>query len=151
MRSRHFAFVAVLLSVSAASAAFAAASLTPLGDLPGGTFDSRVGDVSGDVSTVVGSSITSVGVSEVFRTTDAEWSNPFLLAMAHWQLGDKDEARQWFDKGAQWMDAHNANSETMVRFRKEAAELLGVNEKKYAPVTGSFLRVCRAKMCLFPF
>jgi hypothetical protein len=50
--------------------------------------------------------------------------------MARWQLGDKEEARQWFDKGAQWMDAHNANSETMVRFRNEAAELLDVNEKK---------------------
>jgi Flp pilus assembly protein TadD len=64
------------------------------------------------------------------RTTDAEWSNPFLLAMAHWQLGNKDEAREWFDKGAQWMDAHNANSDAMIRFRNEAAELLGVNEKK---------------------
>ena len=60
------------------------------------------------------------------RATDAEWSNPFLLAMAHWQLGDKEEARQWFDKGAQWMDAHNAHSETMVRFRNEAAESLGL-------------------------
>ena len=50
--------------------------------------------------------------------------------MARWQLGNKDEAREWFDKGAQWMDAHNANSETMVRFRNEATELLGLNEKK---------------------
>ena len=65
-----------------------------------------------------------------FRNDDAEWSNPFILAMAHHRLGNKEEARQWFDKGAQWMDAHNSNSETMVRFGNEAAELLGVNEKK---------------------
>jgi Flp pilus assembly protein TadD len=64
------------------------------------------------------------------RTGDAEWTNPFFLAMAHWQLGNKEEARQWFDKGAQWMDGKNAKSEAMVRFRHEAAELLGVNEKK---------------------
>ena len=64
------------------------------------------------------------------RTGDAEWTNPFFLAMAHWQLGNKEEARQRFDKGAQWMDGKNAKSEAMVRFRREAAELLGVNEKK---------------------
>jgi len=58
---------------------------------------------------------------------------PFFLAMAHWQLGDKEQSRQWFDKGVQWMDAHNANSETMVRFRNEAAELLGVNQTQSPP------------------
>jgi tetratricopeptide (TPR) repeat protein len=64
------------------------------------------------------------------RTNDQEWSNPFWLAMAHHRLGLKDEARQWFHKGAQWMDAKNAKSESMIRFRSEAAELLGVNEPK---------------------
>ena len=33
--------------------------------------------------------------------------------MAHWQLGDKD-ARQWFVKGAQWMDAHNDRDPEVV-------------------------------------
>jgi len=61
------------------------------------------------------------------RTSDAEYSNPFFLAMAHWQLGHKEEARRWYDKGVLWMDAHNANSETMVRFRNETAELLDIN------------------------
>jgi serine/threonine protein kinase/tetratricopeptide (TPR) repeat protein len=28
----------------------------------------------------------------------------FFLAMAHFQLGDKAEARQWFDKSVQWME-----------------------------------------------
>src|SRR5439155_17573706 len=31
-------------------------------------------------------------------------SNGFFLAMAHWQLGEKDKARAWFDKSVQWMD-----------------------------------------------
>ena len=27
----------------------------------------------------------------------------FFLAMAHWRLGDKDEARMWFDRAVEWM------------------------------------------------
>jgi probable HAF family extracellular repeat protein len=68
MRSKHCAFLAVLLSVSAASAAFAAASLTPLGDLPGGSFGSYASGVSGDGSTVVGNSYSASG-QEAFRWT----------------------------------------------------------------------------------
>jgi serine/threonine protein kinase/tetratricopeptide (TPR) repeat protein len=68
------------------------------------------------------------------RTSDAEWTNPFFLAMAHWQLGNKDEAREWYDKGAEWMDEKNAKSEAMLRFRAEAAELLRVKtEKRQGP------------------
>ncbi len=54
MRSYHFALLAVLLCTSAASLAFAAASLTPLRDLPGGTFLSVTQAVSADGSTAVG-------------------------------------------------------------------------------------------------
>jgi len=50
--------------------------------------------------------------------------------MAHWQLGHQDEARRWYDKGLEWMKRTGKTSETTVRFRNEAAELLGVNEKK---------------------
>ena len=28
----------------------------------------------------------------------------FFLAMAHWQLGEKDKAREWYDRAVQWMD-----------------------------------------------
>jgi MYXO-CTERM domain-containing protein len=55
--------VAILIG-GAASTAFAAASLTPLGDLPGGAFDSLAKDVSADGSVVVG-----VSNSEAFRWT----------------------------------------------------------------------------------
>jgi serine/threonine protein kinase/Flp pilus assembly protein TadD len=64
------------------------------------------------------------------RTTDAEWTNPFFLAMAHWQLGNKDEAVQWYDKAVDWMARRNANSELMVRLRTEAAELLKIDKKE---------------------
>jgi serine/threonine protein kinase/Flp pilus assembly protein TadD len=63
------------------------------------------------------------------RTDDEEWSNPFFLAMAQWQLGHKDEARRWFDTGVAWMNKTGKTSETTLRVRGEAAELLSVEAK----------------------
>src|SRR5262245_3228729 len=68
MRSRHCAFLVLLLCISAAARAFAAASLTPLGDLPGGGFRSVANAVSDDGSTVVGFSGLGAG-QEAFRWT----------------------------------------------------------------------------------
>ncbi len=53
----------------------------------------------------------------------------FFLAMAHWQLGDKKQARQWYDKAVTWMDKHKPfGEEELTRFRAEAAALLGVKD-----------------------
>jgi tetratricopeptide (TPR) repeat protein len=62
------------------------------------------------------------------------------LAMAHWQLGNKDEARRRYDRVAGWMNKNDPAStgrngeaklfKSLTRLRSEAAELLGVNEKK---------------------
>jgi tetratricopeptide (TPR) repeat protein len=57
-------------------------------------------------------------------------NNGFFLAMAHWQLGEKDKAREWFDKAAQRMDRGSQNNTALKRFRAEAAELLGVEQTK---------------------
>jgi hypothetical protein len=46
--------------------------------------------------------------------------------MAHWQLGEKDKAREWFAKAVQWMEKGNPENAERKRFRAEAAELLGV-------------------------
>jgi uncharacterized membrane protein len=67
MRSKRCAFLAILLYTSAAVHAFAA-SLTPLGDLPGGDFLSYAKRVSGDGSAVVGYSNSPSGV-EAYRWT----------------------------------------------------------------------------------
>jgi Flp pilus assembly protein TadD/serine/threonine protein kinase len=53
----------------------------------------------------------------------------FFLAMAHWKLGEKDLARQWYDKAVQWMDKNDPKNDELCRFRSEAAELLGVEKK----------------------
>jgi serine/threonine protein kinase/Flp pilus assembly protein TadD len=51
-----------------------------------------------------------------------------FLAMAHWQLGKKDEARQWYDKAVQWMEKNQASDE-IQGFRAEADALLGGKKK----------------------
>ena len=52
----------------------------------------------------------------------------FFLAMAHWQLGHKDEARRWYDRAVQWMAKNAPNNDELRRFRAEAAALLGLPE-----------------------
>jgi len=54
----------------------------------------------------------------------------FFLAMAHWQLGEKEKARTRFDQAVQWMDKHQPSDEELRRFRAEAAELLGIKDGK---------------------
>jgi tetratricopeptide (TPR) repeat protein len=50
----------------------------------------------------------------------------FFLAMARWQLGDKQDARKWFDQAVQWMEKNQPMDEELIRFRAEAEELLGI-------------------------
>jgi tetratricopeptide (TPR) repeat protein len=54
----------------------------------------------------------------------------FFLAMSHWQLNEKDEARKWYDKAVEWMDKNKPEDEKRRRFRTEAEELLGINRKQ---------------------
>jgi serine/threonine protein kinase/Tfp pilus assembly protein PilF len=61
----------------------------------------------------------------------------FLLAMAHWRLGHKGEAQKWYDRAAAWMaknklelEKDKVNQEELNRFQAEAADLLGVLDKK---------------------
>jgi superkiller protein 3 len=50
----------------------------------------------------------------------------FFLAMAHQRAGHKDEARKWYDKGIAWMDKNAPKDRTLLRYRSEAAEVLGI-------------------------
>jgi WD40 repeat protein/serine/threonine protein kinase len=52
-----------------------------------------------------------------------------FLAMAHWQLGDKPQARSWYDKTVQWMDKNQPKDEELIGFRAEAAAMLGLEQK----------------------
>jgi tetratricopeptide (TPR) repeat protein len=53
----------------------------------------------------------------------------FFLAMAHWQLGQKEEARKWYEQAVQWMEKNSPQDEELLRFRAEAAKLLGVPDQ----------------------
>src|SRR5262249_21245506 len=44
----------------------------------------------------------------------------FFLAMAHWQLGAKDEGRKWYEKAVEWMDRNAKDNDELRRFRREA-------------------------------
>jgi hypothetical protein len=46
--------------------------------------------------------------------------------MAYWQSGQRNEARTWYDKAIGWMDKNRPTDPELLRFRAEAAELLGI-------------------------
>jgi tetratricopeptide (TPR) repeat protein len=54
----------------------------------------------------------------------------FFLAMSHWQTGNKEEARKWYERAAQWMQKNQPKDADLQRFHAEAAELLGEIRKK---------------------
>jgi len=55
--------------------------------------------------------------------------NAFFLAMAHWQLANKGDARKWYDQALQWMKKNQPNNEELRRFRTEVEELLKIEQK----------------------
>jgi uncharacterized protein HemY len=54
----------------------------------------------------------------------------FFLAMAHWKLDHKEEARIWYGQAIAWMEEKKPRNARLLRFHAEAASLLGMKEKK---------------------
>jgi superkiller protein 3 len=54
--------------------------------------------------------------------------NALFLAMAYWQLNERDEARQWYEKAVEWMEKQQTGDTQLHRIRAEAEELLEFNE-----------------------
>jgi tetratricopeptide (TPR) repeat protein len=50
----------------------------------------------------------------------------FFLAMAWRQLGQKQEARKWYDRASAWRDRYQPWDDELLRFQGEAAAALGV-------------------------
>jgi tetratricopeptide (TPR) repeat protein len=71
-------------------------------------------------------------VIEIPPSKGGDSNDWFFLAMAHWQLGDKAEARRWYDKAVPWMEKNMPQDDEvhdeLRRFRAEAADLLGVKD-----------------------
>jgi tetratricopeptide (TPR) repeat protein/tRNA A-37 threonylcarbamoyl transferase component Bud32 len=53
----------------------------------------------------------------------------FFLAMAHGRLGDREKARQWYDRAVEWMDKFEPQDEELRRFHAEAKALLAERGK----------------------
>ena len=62
-----------------------------------------------------------------FGGTINDW---FFLAMTHWQLGEKDEARKWYDQAVKRMERNAPRDEELLRLRAEAEQVLGIETKK---------------------
>jgi eukaryotic-like serine/threonine-protein kinase len=67
----------------------------------------------------------------------------FFVAMSHWQLGTKAEARKWYDAAILWTARYAPKNDELLRFRAEAAQLLGVPEQPL-PRTVDDLTVAQA-------
>jgi tetratricopeptide (TPR) repeat protein len=50
----------------------------------------------------------------------------FFLAMAHCQLGQRDQAREDYARAVEWMEKNKLKDRELVDFRAEAAALLGI-------------------------
>jgi tetratricopeptide (TPR) repeat protein len=57
-------------------------------------------------------------------------SHGLLLAMAHWKLGDRKEAREWYDRAVQGMAKNLPPDEILRHLHIEAAALLGLKDGK---------------------
>jgi serine/threonine protein kinase/tetratricopeptide (TPR) repeat protein len=55
--------------------------------------------------------------------------NAFFLAMAHWQRGEKEQALKEYAPALVWMEKYAPKDAHLLRFRAEAASLLGLPEK----------------------
>jgi serine/threonine protein kinase/Flp pilus assembly protein TadD len=52
--------------------------------------------------------------------------NGLFLAMAHWRLGRRDDARAWYDRAVGSMEKNRSSDPELLQFRAEAARLLGL-------------------------
>jgi eukaryotic-like serine/threonine-protein kinase len=76
----------------------------------------RAGDWAGSV-------VALSKATELRSGGDAgEW---FFLALAHWRLGDKQAAREWYDRAKRWMEENRPTDSGLRRAQAEAAALIG--------------------------
>jgi hypothetical protein len=62
----------------------------------------------------------------------AHW---FLLAVAYWQLGKQEQAREAYAQGLNWLGEKKRREES-YRFRDEAKQLLGITNTPASPNSG---------------
>jgi serine/threonine protein kinase/tetratricopeptide (TPR) repeat protein len=83
----------------------------------------RNGDWKGAVATL------NEAIARGTPDDPASAASAYFLAMAHWHLGEKDQARQWYAKAVRWRKPNKEMTE-LKRYHAEAAKLLGVAKKE---------------------
>jgi tetratricopeptide (TPR) repeat protein len=65
-----------------------------------------------------------------------------FLAMAHWQKGDRAEARTWYRRAVEWLDRNRSDDGELARFRAEADALIrsGRHDRPMANGPNAFAR-----------
>jgi tetratricopeptide (TPR) repeat protein len=63
--------------------------------------------------------------------------NYLLLAMAHWQLGNKTEATNWYDKAIEWIEDNDINwsyarAQMIYDIYLEASELMDIETREFS-------------------
>jgi hypothetical protein len=53
--------------------------------------------------------------------------NYFFLAMTQWRLGNKDQARKWYDQAVQWQEK---NLESLNQYRRDELRRFGVEAEE---------------------
>ncbi len=56
----------------------------------------------------------------------ADSSDMFFVALAHWQLGEVEEAQRWYNKAVAQLVDDPSPDEELLRFRAEAQDILGI-------------------------
>jgi hypothetical protein len=88
-----------------------------------------VGWIAGSIRVSV-KTRTNVILSPIFlprisALKGVEASNWFFLAMALWQLGEKDRSCSYFDQAVAWTKKNDPKNVELLQFWREAADLLG--------------------------
>jgi tetratricopeptide (TPR) repeat protein len=76
--------------------------------------------------------ITALEKSEAVAPREPLATNALFLAMAHWRLQEKEEARKHYGRALRWIEENKTSNEELLRFKAEAAQLLGM-PKAQAP------------------
>jgi serine/threonine protein kinase/Flp pilus assembly protein TadD len=63
---------------------------------------------------------------------EKEAINWYFLAMANWQMGEQEQARQCYDRAVEQMNKNAAHEDQLLRLQSEAEELLNVADDKPA-------------------
>ena len=73
--------------------------------------------------------IWSKAIDSLRRSTElrhgGDGNDWFFLAMAEWQAGNRDVARDWYNKAIDRMQTSSDKNEELARFQAEAEEMIG--------------------------